>query len=351
MSDSNNLKDLFEKAQKELLAAQSELSALAAAAAADPWLETQQKESREQLAAARDEKLQLWARMGLSWLLRGGSIQLTTAEGETAQLSAAAPTAGGAYAQRSPIRTPTVVKTVRRGPPRPEVIEYSPPRSTTWRRPAPVSDDFDAEALRESLDLLTEPQALNSLDDVRSELSNLLQGTTSQSMMDWASFPNPIQQALVGHVVARARHVQDEVSESLFPADLSHDLDRIFSGMTAFSKREQPGFVFGLMRHHHPVGENWLSDAQKWWKDLINRLPEDLRPDPEGALEELGTLIEEGADDAELVEQALTVLEDGIDPEDSRLVKLMASRRHLLKEHTRFKKLRKAIRALEDTEE
>ncbi len=346
MSDSSNLKDLFEKAQSELIAAQSELSALAAAAAADPWLESQQRESREKLTSTRDERLQTWARMGLSWLLRGGSIQLTTPDGETTELSAPTPQPApqpATFERRAPTRSATVVQTVRRGSPRPEVIEYTPPRSSTWSRPAPVMNDLDAETLREALDLLTEPLALHSAEDIRNELNNLLQGSTSQLLMDWATFPKPIQRSLVGHVVARARHVQDELPENLFPPDLSHDL--------AFSKREQPGFVFGLMRHHHPVGESWLSDAQKWWQDLINQLPEDLRPDPEGALEELGSLIAEDADEQELVEQALTVLEDGLDPEDPRLVELMAPYRHLLKEHARFKKLRKAIRALEDAEE
>ncbi len=351
MSDSDNLRELFKKAQAELISAQAELSALAAATAADPWLETQQQDSRNKLTAARDERLQTWSRMGLSWLLRGGSIELTSTEGESTRLSAPTPPPAASYERRAPVRNPTVVQTVRRGTPRPEVVEYSPPRSSTWQRPAPVMNDLDAETLRESLDLLTEPQSLHTTEDVRNELNNLLQGCTSQVLMDWATFPKPIQRSLVGHVVARARHVQDEQTEDIFPPDLSHDLDRIFSNMTAFSKREQPGFVFGLMRHHHPVGESWLSDAQKWWVDLINQLPEDLRPDPEGALEELGTLIAEEADEQELVEQALTILEDGLDPEDPRLVKLMAPYRHLLKEHARFKKLRKAIRALEEAEE
>ncbi|MDG1479565.1 MAG: hypothetical protein P8R54_08235 [Myxococcota bacterium] len=269
----------------------------------------------------------------------------------TTSLSAPTPPPTANYERRAPVRNPTVVQTVRRGTPRPEVVEYAPPRSSTWQRPAPVMNDLDAETLRESLDLLTEPLPLHTTEDVRNELNNLLQGCTNQTLLDWASFPKPIQRSLVGHVVARARHVQDEKSEDIFPPDLSHDLDRIFSNMTAFSKREQPGFVFGLMRHHHPVGESWLSDAQKWWMDLINQLPEDLRPDPEGALEELATLIAEEADEQELVEQALTVLEDGLEPGDPRLVKLMAPYRHLLKEHARFKKLRKAIRALEEAEE
>ena len=160
MTDSNDLKDLFEKAQAELITAQAELSALAAAAAADPWLETQQQASRDKLNTTRDAMLQQWARLGLSWLLRGGEIQLTSPEGQTSALSAPRPaqpapvaaanqaTQGG-FNRRAPIRNPTVVNTLRRGTARPEVVEYAPPRSSTWRRPAPVINDLDADDVDE----------------------------------------------------------------------------------------------------------------------------------------------------------------------------------------------------------
>ncbi len=353
-SNKTDLKDLFESAQRDLISAQGKLSALIASAAADPWLETQQEAQRIALSTQRDAMLQNWARLGLSWLLRGGSIQLTTPEGETTELTAQLPSSPQPQAVaeviRRPARSSTVVQNLRRGS-RPEIIEYTPPpRAREWRRPAPVSQEVDGEALRESLDQLTEPMKMETIEEVRNELDRLLTSTTSQSLMEWATYPKTVQRSLVGHVVARARHVQDELPEEIFPMDLSHDLDRIFSGMTAFSKREQPGFVFGLMRHHHPVGDNWMSDAKKWWNDLINNLPEDLRPDPEGSFEELCSMLEEEADEQEIIEQALNVLDDGFSPEDPRLVRLMAPRRHLLRQHTQFKKLRKAIRALEDEE-
>lgn len=343
------LKALFESTQNELLTAQNALSDLIARTAADPWLETQQEDEKAQLTKQRDEVLQKWSRLALSWMLRGGKFQMLDAQGNARQI--AAPTATRTVIRR-PARAVPVVQTIRRGRHEPEVTHTavrrptpSPGATREWRRPAPTINELDGEALRDILDVLEEPQDLVTLEDVRGELERLLQGTTPQQLLDWTSFPKSVQRSLVGHVVARARHVQDELSPEIFPPDLSHDLDRIFSGMTAFSKREQPGFVFGLMRHHHPVGENWLSDARKWWQDLINQLPEDIRPDPEGALEDLQQAIEEEADEDEIIESALAALEDGLDAEDPRLVKLMTPHRDLLGKHTQFKKLRKAIRS------
>jgi len=350
------LKALFEEAQTQLLESQSSLSNLIAQTAADPWLETQQQDERERLTATRDEQLQKWSRLALSWMLRGGKFQMIDGQGRAQQLSA--PAAGRAVVRRPVVRSAPVVQTIRRGRPEVEVrTDYSArtptrnPVSTSWRRPPQPINELDGEALRDLLDIFQEPSTLSTLEDVRSELEHLLQGTTPQSLLDWTAYPKSVQRSLVGHIVARARHVQDELNPEIFPPDLSHDLDRIFSGMTAFSKREQPGFVFGLMRHHHPVGENWLSDSKKWWQDLINQLPEDIRPDPEGALDELRQLIDENADEAELVDQALAALEDGLDGADPRLVKLMLPHKDLLGKHTQFKKLRKAIRAHEQGEE
>ncbi|MEL6345811.1 MAG: hypothetical protein AAFV53_22060 [Myxococcota bacterium] len=360
-SSQKDLKTLFENAQADLLNAQSELSSLIANAAADPWLETQQEGQRTVLTNKRDEMLQKWARIALSWLLRGGQLQLVPPDGQgppqiinTPRPQPVTHAPNAAPAPRRPVvnRRPPVVQTIRRGAATRADSDFTSGRAaptSTWRRG--TVNDLDAEALRDLLDALTEPDDLNSDDDVRNELERLLNSTTPQALMDWSSFPKPVQRSLVGHIVARARHVQDELSPGSFPLDLSHDLDRIFSGMTAFSKREQPGFVFGLMRHHHPVGESWLSDARKWWQDLINQLPEDIRPDPEGALDELEQLLEEDPDDEEeIIDQALAVLEDGLDPEDERLVRLLAPHKHLLRHHTQFKKLRKAIRALETEE-
>ncbi|MFT4976609.1 MAG: hypothetical protein ACI8S6_002514 [Myxococcota bacterium] len=348
------LKALFESAQEDLLRSQGELSKLISDTAADPWLETQQQPERDQLTSQRDEQLQKWSRLALSWMLRGGKFEMIDGQGNTSEISAPRPVEriSPTIVRRAPVRSAPVVQTIRRGRAEPNyTTQPTQPAAATWQRPTPTINELDGEALRDLLDALEEPAILNTLEDVRGELERLLQSSTSQILLDWTAFPKSVQRSLVGHVVARARHIQDELNPDIFPPDLSHDLDRIFSGMTAFSKREQPGFVFGLMRHHHPVGENWLSDSQKWWQDLINQLPEDIRPDPEGALEELEQLIEEEADEAEIIDQTLTALEDGLSSEDPRLVKLMAPHKALLGKHTQFKKLRKAIRDLDSSEE
>ncbi len=71
--------------------------------------------------------------------------------------------------------------------------------------------------------------------------------------------------------------------------------------MTAFSKREQPGFVFGLQRHHHSVGETWAADAFRWWDGLTARLPDPSVLDPDRALHALRDAMAEGGSDDEIV--------------------------------------------------
>ena len=38
--------------------------------------------------------------------------------------------------------------------------------------------------------------------------------------------------------------------------------------LTAYSKREQPGFVVGLSRSHRPVRGAWNEDAAAWYERL-----------------------------------------------------------------------------------
>lgn len=330
-----DFKAIFQSSLSELLTAQTDLSALVAKIAADPWLETQQQDERIRLTEQRDAHLEKWSRLALSWMLRGGRFDMVDPQGNTHTLRTTKPSPP----QPAPApKAEPMVQTLRRSQPDPE------PRLHQWRSPTTTINPIDAETLRDLLDLLHEPMELNVLEDVRQELEYLLQGTAAQALSEWTTFPKSVQKSLVGHVVARSRHIQDELNPDIVPPDVSHDLDRIFSNMTAFSKREQPGFVFGLMRHHHPISHNWLSDAKRYWQDLILQLPEDIRPDPEGALEELREIIAEGADEEEIIDQALAALEDGLDGADPRLVRLMLPHKDLLGKHTQFKKLRKAIR-------
>ena len=344
----------FQAASAELVSIQRELSHLYRLAA-DPLTEAQSAHRRAELIARRDSLLNIWARLGLSWLLKGGGVQLLEPVPVAAEPSRAAdggaesaPAADGAepVAAPTPAVAATVATLIDRG------VDYGADRglAPSWARPVappPRPQPIDLDRLREILKGFDPPPPV--LDDetqVRDELRKLADNTTPQALGMWLDFPKDVQRALVGMAVARARHVQDEISPALHPITIDQELDRFFSGMTAFSKREQPGFVFGLRRHHHPVAERWEEDANRWWAELANRLPEPITPNPERALNALRETIEANGSDEEVVQRALEVLDAGVAAEDPRFVRAMIPHQDKLRKHTRFKRLRKAIRDL-----
>lgn len=83
------------------------------------------------------------------------------------------------------------------------------------------------------------------------------------------SWPRPLRRELLAAVVARLRTLQDECG---FPVDPT-SLDTAFHCLTDWSKREQPGFVWGLSRHHRPRCGSWKAEAEAAWAEL--QTPED----------------------------------------------------------------------------
>lgn len=166
----------------------------------------------------------------------------------------------------------------------------------------------------------------------------------------WTGWPRHVQRHLVGWLACRLRALQDEHD---VPEEMLQDG---FSALTRFSKRAQPGFVFGLSRSHLPQhGESWDDDAERHWDQLAALLPDDQDPPPnaEKALEHLDFLMSELADppSAEIGEVVLAqavratseVLEAGVDSRDPRLVRL-ATPLHDDLEGRHFRRLRRAIR-------
>lgn len=78
----------------------------------------------------------------------------------------------------------------------------------------------------------------------------------------WCGLPREIQRGVVALTVARLRRLQDD-RRLIHPR-----LEECFSMLTAFSKREQPGYVVGLSRHHTPVRGGWQEDAEAWWERM-----------------------------------------------------------------------------------
>lgn len=339
----------FQTTSAELVVMQRELSQLFRLSA-DPLLEGSTSARRAELLARRDALLDLWARLGLAWMLQGGAVQLLepvpagdgAPAGEGAEPGAATQpveggmvaAAGGFVSERSMDLGALDRGALDRG------------LAPSWARgvaPRPVPVDLDR--LREVLKGF-DPPPTNIQDEsqVRDELRRLSDNTTPSALMAWLDFPKEVQRALVGMAVARARFIQDEISPALHPITIDQELDRFFSGMTAFSKREQPGFVFGLRRHHHPVADRWAEDSQRWWGELAGRLPEPITPNPERALNALLECIDSDGGEEEVVQRALEVLDAGVSPDDPRFVRMMVPHQDKLRKHTRFKRLRKALR-------
>lgn len=89
---------------------------------------------------------------------------------------------------------------------------------------------------------------------------------------NWIYFPTDVQRTLIGLCAARLRNLQDE--RRLIDARI----DRGFSALTGYSKRERPGAVHGLARGHMPRRESWGDDAEAWWERLVAILPEPAAP-------------------------------------------------------------------------
>lgn len=336
----------FQTTARELVLVQRELGQLYRMAA-DPLTEAQTATRRAEILARRDALLEHVGRLSLEWLLRGGEIALVS------------PTRESEPAHEPPSPPPVAQAPAAEAEPRPAAIEAepvdrSPPDMSGldrgiapgWTRTAaPRSVPLDPEKLREILRQLGEPpEEIAAAQGVSEELRRLAEFTSPTWLGAWVDLPKEVQRALVGMCVARARHVQDEIRAELHPPTIEAELDRFFSGMTAFSKREQPGFVFGLRRHHHPVAETWFADAKRWWTELSSRLPEPLVINPERALEELRRIIDEDPTEERVATAAIQALDAGVSPEDNRLIRMMVPHQDKLRKHTRFKRLRKAIR-------
>lgn len=346
LGDQPQLQEEFVRIREELVDVHKQLADLVAAAASDPWQEARVEDELADLRQRRDLLLDLWARVGLSWLLRGGKVELIVTGATIAPPAKREPTP-------PPRQVATIPRPTRTTPPAevPRIRDEEVGQS--WSRPEQARPrEADPEDLAEILKPLSKaPQEFADPDAVRDELLLLSDAIAPDLTERWLEFPREVQRALIGHIVARARHIQDELDEGMFAADLLPTLDRIFSSMTGFSKREQPGFVFGLMRSHTPVRDSWQEDAGVWWRELEGHLPEGSTLNPERALADLGKKIDADSDDDTIVAAATNALEAGVAPEDSRLVQLMEPHMDLLRKHARFKRVRKAIREAQADDE
>ncbi len=167
----------------------------------------------------------------------------------------------------------------------------------------------------------------------------------------WRGLPREVQRTLVGLVTGRLRRAQDEIGVA------GPKLDDTFSMLSAWSKREQPGWVNGLSRSHGPTRGSWSADVEAYGARLPRaEAPPAVRENHERLLATITMFLPEfdsapeGAMDAVRAQFKTLVrkaLEGGVRPTDPRLVKLCQAHTALF-EDREFKSLRKALR--EDAE-
>ena len=300
----------FVRLQEELLAVQHTLSLRLRAYADDPRVDFMgDGASIDALRDRRDALLLRWARAGLSHLLKGGDILLQSAAVPLAEppahpepvRSEPPPSMAPAPAQPEPRPTPSPAPPAD---PRALARLASGGLNPSWTRAESTRPDPEAERASEAsqdslLDAIRkELEPIPNLPVDRSaageEIRNL---DAACALMDhWPLLAQPIQQALVGHVVARARRLQDDTDRDLLGDSQADALDGLFRLLTGYSKREQPGFVVGLMRSHLPKMGSWEHDARYWWDTIDTLTGREPKENPERALARLEAVI---ADDPE----------------------------------------------------
>lgn len=336
------LEEAFLRGQAEVVEQQRRLAMHLGRMAGDPRREADGWQELEQLRQRRDAALHEWSRVLLSWTLLGGGVTLR------------APSRGPrAPSPRSPVTVRPAEPPAAVGPP-PDTADMQRLSEAglhnAWTRlPAIRPREVpEGAALPESLRaLLASLGELPSADryDAEAEMACLTLFTENDAVDRWAELPRPTQRALVATVAARARLLQDHLNVDPVP----DALDKVFSALTGFSKRAQPGFVFGLMRAHSPQhGETWRADAEHWARALHAGATEEAASNPERCLAELVELAAQPEPGEAFVEAVLAALNAGVEADDPRLVRAVLGHTEQLKRHARFKKLRRAAREAED---
>ncbi len=166
----------------------------------------------------------------------------------------------------------------------------------------------------------------------------------------WRGSSSPLQHAILSWLTARARWCQ----ELLGPGDDAEHVARLFPKLSAFSKRERPGFVYGLRRDHRAQSESWHHDCEGWRKQVVEHLQAEVQKvaddgqdrNPERALAALEEVLAGEPTNRDIVVATAEALELSVRADDPRLLRLVAERREALAGDPRFKRVRRALRAM-----
>jgi hypothetical protein len=367
--------------EAELLLLARRRAALEASWAAQPtrWGDGELALLRSDLARTSDALCLQWGRLALERRLRQDQRPAVEGHGQadapTQPLRRVMPSETHAVAglsQAPPPSLPAIAVPVPQPPPRAPLPPALPPDpvaierlkahltgtagatgtvDASRRKP---QSRFDAQLAKALIDELGPvPPALDKEPDARAELRRLLKAARPERFADWVVLPPDVQRALISVIASRARCLQQQpVAALLIDADAERDLNLLFSGLSGYLKREQPGFVHGLSRAHQPEGADWRHDAGLLWERLLRVLGdhhEQPTPNPERALHELDKVLDsdspdERVPDDKVVAALQAAVDAGVAQDDPRLVRMMRPWLDLLGRHARFKVLRKTIR-------
>ncbi len=239
--------------------------------------------------------------------------------------------------------------------------EFRAMLSQTGSRARMTSEDeihqtrIDPAALAGLVDLLGEVpiptgEAMDK-NSVKNEIDMLLLATAEGSLLRWVGLPQRVQRSMVGLFACRARRVQDQEMGAVRLAGLEDRLDPIFSRLSSYSKRYQPGWVKGLSFNHTPDRGSWYEDSVFWWNELQRAIGGDEKKTTANA-ERLIAKVEKAIlssteeEDTEAILAAFReALEGGIKADDPRLIRLASPYLEaMLSEGPIFKDLRRFAR-------
>ena len=299
------------------------------------------------------------------WVKRGGSVELTEDPDRTTFVEPVPPPSSSplvfpkdADPDATIVAAETVLAVSPVAPPTPAAAPSMPPSP----RPRPPSLESVLQETRRSVRAVSLPEPTGPPPDIvgldpgippreasRAELEADMRwlDDMGNALPTWRGSPSPLQHAILSWLTARARWCQ----ELLGPGDDADRVARLFPKLSAFSKRERPGFVYGLRRDHRAQGESWVHDAAGWKAQVLESLvasaddSDDKDHNPERVLARLAEELEASASNRDVVVATAEALDTGLRTDDPRLLRLVMEHRSALAGDPRFKRLRRALRA------
>ena len=218
-----------------------------------------------------------------------------------------------------------------------------PARVVRRAAPVPRAVPSHQEACVAYAKTVGEPASIASREHAAAAVHRL--AAAVQHMDEWLELPQDSQKALMGLASSLARQIQDE-SEFALPFVDDEALRSAFSRMTAWSREHRPGFVPGLSRSNMPDHGSWLDDGRHWWNEIHKGgSPERVPGTPEFVLSELSLALEGGVEEPKrFADQVRLAVDEGIEQDEPRLVKLLVPHQSLLRGARGLKTLKTALR-------